>query len=186
MKNKKTLIIGLAAGIAVLGIVAAFVFGNGQGEAMDVAAKRDGRPDPDAVYIEMPSTALAGALNGTPETQAAAKQAFDQINAIRANNGLGAYVWNSGLESAAGVRAVEAVNKWSHDRPDGTEYWTVNPALVYGENLAKGYFGADAAVQGWMNSPTHKANILDYEFKTAAINIHVSGGDWYWAEEFGY
>ena len=42
MKSKRTLIIGLAAGIAVLGIVAAFVFSNGQGEAMDVAAKREG------------------------------------------------------------------------------------------------------------------------------------------------
>lgn len=186
MKNKKTLLIGAGAGVIVLGMVLALVLSAGRGESMDVAAKRAGKPDPNAVYIEMPGTALAGALNGTPETQAAAKAAFDQINAIRINNGLQAYVWNSGLETAAGVRAVEAVSKWSHDRPDGTEYWTVNPALVYGENLAKGYSSADAAVQGWMNSPTHKANILDYEFRTAGINIHVVGGDWYWAEEFGY
>jgi len=94
--------------------------------------------------------------------------------------------WNSGLEQASAVRAVEASQSFSHTRPDGSDWWTVNSNLMYGENLAKGYDSADAAVQAWMASPTHKANIMDAEFTSGAIAIHVSNGQWFWAQEFGY
>lgn len=187
-KRNLTLIISIIAALALVVTVGlAVLTGTKQsGELMDVAAKRAGTPEAGAVYIEPDLTALAGALNGSPESKAAARQAFDQINAIRANNGLSSYAWSNGLEQAADVRAVEAVSAWSHTRPDGSDYWTVNANIVYGENLAKGFFGADSAVQGWMNSPTHKANILDAGFRTAGISINIAGDQWYWANEFGY
>lgn len=186
-KKKITTITSIAlSAILVLGAIALFVLPK-NGDILDSGVKRDGTPgDVGLVYIDPNIVALAGELNGSPETQAAAKAAFDQINAIRSARGLRAYTWNNGLEQAAGVRAVEAVSVWSHTRPDGTDYWTVNSALVYGENLAKGYFSADSAVNGWVNSPTHLANIVDGEFKSAAISIHMAGGQWYWANEFGY
>ncbi|GFI03188.1 CAP domain-containing protein [Lachnospiraceae bacterium 64-25] len=153
----------------------------------EAAARDESVPDDGVVYIEPEMVSLAGALSGNADSQAAAKAAFDLVNAKRQEAGLGALTWNSGLEQASAVRAVEASQSFSHTRPDGTDWWTVNSNLMYGENLAKGYATADEAVTAWMNSPTHKANIMDTEFTSGAIAIHIgSNGQWFWAQEFGF
>ena len=159
----------------------------GEGSLTEEAAARDaGVPADGIVYIEPEMVSLAGAISGTAESQAAAKAAFDIVNAKRQEAGLGALTWNSGLEQASAVRAVEASQSFSHTRPDGSDWWTVNSNLMYGENLAKGYASAQAAVDAWLASPTHKANIMDVEFVSGAIAIHVVNGQWYWAQEFGH
>ncbi|MCR5501600.1 MAG: CAP domain-containing protein [Lachnospiraceae bacterium] len=186
MKKKISVIAGIVAA-AALTVVAVILTPNNQGELTDQASRRSDAPiDDGVVVIEPELTALAGELSGSAETKAAAKAAFDQINAQRQSSGLGALTWSNGLEQASAVRAVEASQVWSHDRPDGSEYWTVNSSIVYGENLAKGYSSADGAFAGWMASPTHKDNIMFSGFKTGAIAIHVVNGQWYWANEFGY
>ena len=153
----------------------------------EAAARDESVPDDGVVYIEPEMVSLAGALSGNADSQAAAKAAFDLVNAKRQEAGLGALTWNSGLEQASAVRAVEASQSFSHTRPDGTDWWTVNSNLMYGENLAKGYATADEAVTAWMNSPTHKANIMDTEFTSGAIAIHIgSNGQWFWAQDFGF
>ena len=147
------------------GIVYYNVAGKKGGEVTDQAASRgENVPDDGVVYIEPELVSLAGALSGNADSQAAAKAAFDLVNAKRKEAGLGALTWNSGLEQASAVRAVEASQSFSHTRPDGSDWWTVNSNLMYGENLAKGYATAQEAVTAWMNSPTHKANIMDREF----------------------
>lgn len=158
------------------------------GEVTDQAASRgEGIPEDGVVHIEPEMVSLAGALSGNADSQAAAKAAFDLVNAKRQEAGLGALTWNSGLEQASAVRAVEASQFFSHTRPDGSDWWTVNSNLMYGENLAKGYASAEEAVTAWMNSPTHKANIMDTEFTSGAIAIHIgSNGQWFWAQEFGF
>lgn len=170
------------------GIVYYNVAGKKGGEVTNQAASRgEGVPDDGVVYIEPELVSLAGALSGNADSQAAAKAAFDLVNAKRKEAGLGALTWNSGLEQASAVRAVEASQSFSHTRPDGSDWWTVNSKLMYGENLAKGYATANEAVTAWMNSPTHKANIMDAEFTSGAIAIHIgSNGQWFWAQEFGF
>lgn len=159
-----------------------------KGSVTDMAAVRgDDIPTDGMVYIEPELVSLAGELSGTAETQAAALAAFDKVNALRQQAGLPALAWDTGLEQAAAVRAVEASQLFSHTRPDGSDWWTVNSNIMYGENLAKGYASADAAVDAWRASPTHQANIMDGGFATMSITIHVSGnGQWFWAQEFGY
>lgn len=178
------LILALVGG----GIVYYNVAGKKGGEVTDQAASRgENVPDDGVVYIEPELVSLAGALSGNADSQAAAKAAFDLVNAKRKEAGLGALTWNSGLEQASAVRAVEASQSFSHTRPDGSDWWTVNSKLMYGENLAKGYATAQEAVTAWMNSPTHKANIMDTEFTSGAIAIHIgSNGQWFWAQEFGF
>lgn len=191
MKNKKITLITSVALVAAL-LVGAFVYSNLSGKSADGAIddqasrRSDSVINDGTVIIEPELTALAGELAGTAESKVAAKAAFDKVNEQRASAGLGALTWSNGLEQASAVRAVEASQKWSHDRPDGTEYWTVNSSIVYGENLAKGYSSAEEAITAWMNSPSHKDNILFSGFKTGAIAIHVINGQWYWANEFGY
>lgn len=130
------------------------------------------------------ATASGATTSNTPE---ACTAVFNLMNQGRAAKGLSSLVWSTPLENAARVRATEAATKWSHTRPNGMAFWTVDSSVQYGENLAKGYTTADTAYAAWMASPTHAANIMDAEYKTVAVAIYQSGdGQWYWAEEFGY
>lgn len=191
MKNKKKLTIIASISLAVIllvgGVAVALGNGKNEGSITDTAARRtDSVPADGLVYIEPNMAALAAECSGSVESQAAAKAAFDGVNAQRQTAGLKSLKWSNGLEQASSVRAVEASQVWSHNRPDGSEYWTVNSNLVYGENLAMGYSSAEEAVAAWMNSYSHKDNILFPDFKTGAIAIHIQDGQWYWANEFGY
>lgn len=162
---------------------------NGCSSISSVSDNASGREyiEDNIVYIEPDPVGLESEMSGNSLLKEVSKAAFEIANQQRAAAGLGNLTWNSGLEQACAVRAVEASQSFSHTRPDGSDWWTVNSNLMYGENLAKGYESAEAAVQAWMNSPTHKANILDTEFTSGAIAIHIgSNGQWFWAQEFGY
>ena len=117
---------------------------------------------------------------------AEATAAFDKVNEIRVANGMSALTWDASLEQAAQVGAAESSTVFSHTRPDGSAWYTVNENVMYGENLAKLYNNADDVVNGWMNSAAHKANILKADYKTGAIAVYNVNGQLYWAEEFGY
>lgn len=108
-----------------------------------------------------------------------------KVNDIRVANGLNALRYDASLEATATVRANELNVRFSHTRPDGSDWYTVNPDLMYGENLADGYNTADAVVNAWMASPAHKANILKPDFTTVAVSSVVKNGKTYWAQEFG-
>ncbi|BAU87675.1 allergen V5/tpx-1 family protein [Streptomyces laurentii] len=78
---------------------------------------------------------------------------------------------------------------FDHTNPDGdgpgervtaTGYqWS-----TYGENIAKGQATAAEVMEGWMNSPGHRANILNCDFREIGIGLHTSGGP-YWTQVFG-
>ena len=112
-------------------------------------------------------------------------QALAKVNEIRMANGLSAVQYSASLETTSVVRANEITTKFSHTRPDGSDWYTVNADLQYGENLAEGYNTADEVVNAWMASPTHKANILKPDFNTCAISTTTQNGRTYWAQEFG-
>lgn len=82
------------------------------------------------------------------------------------------------LTAAAQAKAEDmaARNYWAHDTPDGMAPWAFISAAGYsyevaGENLAYGFNGASEAVVGWMNSPTHKANILNPDYQNVGFGI---------------
>lgn len=111
---------------------------------------------------------------------------FEQVNEARKEIGLTELVWSDDLADAADIRAGEICKTFSHTRPDGSEWWTVNEHIIYGENLAKGYQSADSVMEAWMNSAEHKDNILYSGFQSIGIAIYEVDGKWYWAQEFGY
>mgnify|MGYP000966070924 FL=1 len=51
-----------------------------------------------------------------------------------------------------------------------------------GENIAMGYTTPEAVVTGWMNSPGHRANILNASFTQIGVGYVASGN--YWTQEF--
>lgn len=113
-------------------------------------------------------------------------QIFAKCNEIRRENNLSELEKSSKLYKCAKVRAKEAAVKWSHTRPDGTKWYTVNENIMHGENLAFGYRTADEVVSAWMDSPTHKENILWGKFKSIAISVYERNGQYYIAQEFSY
>lgn len=79
---------------------------------------------------------------------------------------------------------------FDHTDPDGATPWDraakAGIAGLGGENIARGQADAAAVMEAWMNSPGHRANILNCDFKTLGVGVHLgSGGPW-WTQDFGY
>lgn len=88
------------------------------------------------------------------------------------------------LNAAAKAKAehMTKYNYWDHYAPDGTSPWSFIKSNGYdyktaGENLAEGFSYSSEVVAGWMNSPTHKANVLgDYtDVGYASLNSVILG-----------
>ncbi len=104
-----------------------------------------------------------------------------QTNYQRSLNGLAALNYNSTLSNAALAKAqnMMANNYWDHIGPDGTTPWYFFNTFGYqysyaGENLAKDFDTSAGVTSGWMNSPGHRANILNSNFTD--IGIAVANG----------
>ena len=106
-------------------------------------------------------------------------------NQERSDAGLAPLNLNNQLNNAASVKASDmfADDYWSHVAPDGTTPWSFIVATGYsyseaGENLAKNFNTSGGVVNGWMNSPTHAANVLKSSYTDvgyAVINGTLSG-----------
>lgn len=88
---------------------------------------------------------------------------------------------NAQLTAAAQAKADDMVkhNFWSHNTPDGRTPWSFITAAGYqyrsaGENLAYGFSSAANAEAGWMNSPKHRANILDSKYQNVGFGVASS------------
>ncbi len=99
-------------------------------------------------------------------------------NNQRAANGLAPLSVNTQLAVAAQNKAndMAARNYWSHNTPEGSPPWVfiTNAGYSYqkaGENLAYGFNSSTEAVQGWMDSATHKANVLDSAYLNVGFGV---------------
>jgi hypothetical protein len=96
---------------------------------------------------------------------------LEATNQQRGIKGVASLQLNDSLTAAAQAKATDMVarNYWSHNTPDGQEPWVFisNAGYSYlraGENLAYGFTTSDETVTGWMNSQTHRDNMLDSNF----------------------
>lgn len=136
-------------------------------------------------YFDNEAIALAESIDDSG-LRAEAIEATNIVNEIRGEAGLDELKWDNNLETVASVRAKECSEKFSHTRPNGTQWYTVNSKIQGGENLAFGFDNAEDCVEAWMESPTHRDNILYDDFEKVAISIYEENGTYYWAEEYGY
>lgn len=103
---------------------------------------------------------------------------FELTNEERQKNGVAPLTYNDRLASAATAKAQNmfAHNYWAHYGPDGTSPWDFILGSGYryqyaGENLAKDFMYSDEVVKAWMDSPTHRANIVKSEYKEIGFGI---------------
>lgn len=103
---------------------------------------------------------------------------LSSTNTQRSANGVGTLTLNSKLNSAAQAKANDMMvnDYWAHTSPSGLTpwYWITQAGYSYqsaGENLAYGFATSADTVTGWMNSPSHRANLLNGSFKEVGFGI---------------
>lgn len=193
MAKKKKLIISLfcLAAVVAAGICAAALIGNKSGITDEGIARQLEDIDFTTETIMDEDVPLGSSVNNPDAREMAELKAMSQeilnlVNQNRANAGLNALTWDTDLELAAAVRAAESSSRFAHTRPDGSQWYTVNPRIMHGENLAYGFKTAASAVNAWMNSPSHRQNILYPDFTRCSVAIYKTGGTYYIAQEFRF
>ncbi|NJP49113.1 sigma-70 family RNA polymerase sigma factor [Streptomyces sp. SBST2-5] len=132
-----------------------------------------------------PSTTAQAAPAGSP-----AAQVLALTNAERSKAGCGPVTADSRLAKAAQLHSedMSANNYFSHTSQDGRSFVDRAKAQGYpspgAENIAKGQSSAAAVMDAWMNSPGHRANILNCDLKT--MGVGVTTDDWTWTQVFGF
>lgn len=115
---------------------------------------------------------------------------LELVNAERAKAGCSPVTVDAKLTKAAQNHSQDMADhtNMSHTGSDGSSMTDRLGRVGYayrsaGENVAAGYGTADSVMDGWMNSPGHKANILNCGFKE--IGIGLAGPGNYWTQNFG-
>lgn len=106
------------------------------------------------------------------------QELLEDTNDERRAAGLPALAVDETLSDAAFSKARDmfANNYWAHTSPAGVTpwYWLGQAGYNYnvaGENLAKNYPTAEATVDAWMASESHRANILNSKYKDVGFAV---------------
>ena len=106
-------------------------------------------------------------------------------NQFRAKNGLSALTENWQLSRVARIKSQDMVDRgyFDHNSPTyGSPFNMIkNFGISYrtaGENIAYGYATPKAVVDGWINSPGHRANMLGSGFKQIGVGYVAKGHYW--------
>jgi hypothetical protein len=97
-------------------------------------------------------------------------------NEERGNNSLGTLKHNSVLDAAATLKAQDMAKNsyFAHYSPTGVSPWHWFGEAKYnfvhaGENLAIHFSDSDAVMDAWMQSPTHRANIVNGKYTEIGV-----------------
>jgi uncharacterized protein YkwD len=122
------------------------------------------------------------------------QQILSLVNVERSKAGLQPVTLNSKLNQAAQNHTNDMISKgyFSHTSPSGGTMKSRVDAVGYvystiGENIAAGSSTASATMTQWMNSPGHKANILNPKFRELGVGYGPSNDQYryYWTQVFG-
>jgi hypothetical protein len=130
--------------------------------------------------------------------------AFEQevlrlTNEFRQKNGLKPLVIDQSLEKAADqhTQNMALQDFFSHTGKDGSRPWDRAKSAGYesgtvGENIAAGYGTPQDVVTGWINSPGHRANLLNTNYNEIGLGHYFLQNDTgsvnynhYWTQVFG-
>ena len=111
------------------------------------------------------------------------------VNVERAKAGLKALTEDWELSRVARYKSQDMhdLRYFSHTSPTYGSPFEMMKAFgiryrTAGENIAMGYRTPAAVVQGWMNSPGHRANILNASYTKIGVGYVASGN--YWTQHF--
>jgi len=111
-------------------------------------------------------------------TDITVEKVLELVNKKRAEANLPPLALSTELSSAATAKANDMFSKnyWAHISPTGTTPWAFITAAGYnyvyaGENLARNFNTSAEVVEAWMNSATHRANILKSDYKDIGLAV---------------
>ncbi|PMR58701.1 hypothetical protein C1A38_23335 [Verrucosispora sp. ts21] len=145
------------------------------------SAERRGSPSRGATVTTSPSN---------PAGASQAAQVVDLVNAERAKAGCGALTVDEKLTTAAQRHSQDQADNrnMSHTGSDGSDPGERIDRVgyawrTYGENVAWNQQSPAAVMDAWMNSPGHRANILNCAFTEIGVGVASSNGP-YWTQVF--
>ncbi|WP_050183323.1 S-layer homology domain-containing protein [Domibacillus robiginosus] len=101
------------------------------------------------------------------------------VNEERANQGLAPVTLANDVSFVARTKSKDMHDRgyFDHTSPTyGSPFDMLTDfGLRYstaGENIASGYVDAEAVMEGWMNSPGHRRNILNPQFKEIGVGVY--------------
>lgn len=117
---------------------------------------------------------------------------YQTINQVRIEHHEKALVPDAMLVKAAQIKANDLLKPgcFAHQAPGCKSMWSIVRALngspwVLGNNLAKSYKTVEDLEAAWLRSKTHKANILDRDYRKTGIGIaHAPDGTIYVVQVF--
>ena len=125
-----------------------------------------------AVFLALAVSGVALASAITPEA------VIGLVNQARLGNGLNILEENNKLSQAAAEKAEDMVshNYFAHNSPKGITpwFWIEKNKYEYvyaGENLAMDFMTAEKEQQAWMNSASHKKNILNPNYQEIGVAV---------------
>ncbi|MBW4476674.1 MAG: pre-peptidase C-terminal domain-containing protein [Tolypothrix brevis GSE-NOS-MK-07-07A] len=124
---------------------------------------------------------------------------LELTNAQRLQAGLQPLTLNSKLNNSAQTHSEDMALRdfFDHKGSNGSSMGDRAKASGYnfsrlGENIAAGYATPEDVVQGWLNSPGHRANILNPSYREIGIGYYYLANDtgnvnqnFYWTQDFG-
>lgn len=137
----------------------------------------------------LPASLLAPAaasVAAPSPTSRYASQAFNATNDARADAGRAALTSSRCLKKFAARQAQKMANQGAISHQNLQTILNQCRLRAVGENVAYGFPNGNAVVRGWMNSPDHRANILNRGYRQMGIAARQSSnGTWYVAQVFG-
>jgi len=137
----------------------------------------------------LPVPTVSGVMSADEQT------IVDLVNQQRQQAGVAALQVSSQLVEEAQIQSTDMaeLNDMDHVLPgsalptlqDRVQYVGYNYSYL-GENIAFNYPDDNSVMTAWMNSPDHRANILDPDFTQIGVGIaYDSQGEPYYTQEFG-
>lgn len=106
------------------------------------------------------------------------KNIITLTNVERSKTGAGDLYENTLLDKAANDKLSDMFSKnyWDHTGPNGETAWKFIEKenyryLLAGENLARGFSRSEEVIDAWMDSPTHRENILNDKFQEIGVAV---------------
>ncbi|WP_030566905.1 CAP domain-containing protein [Streptomyces aureocirculatus] len=154
-------------------------------------ARQTPAPEPTRTEKPKPKPPPVARTPVSGETAAEA-EVLTLVNEERAKAGCRPVRADTALADLAGAFSADMATRdfFAHTDPDGATPWDraekAGIADLGGENIARGQVDARSVMAAWMDSPGHRANILNCDYKTMGVGAHFAPGGPWWTQDFGF
>lgn len=111
-------------------------------------------------------------------SQISVEKIIEYTNLEREKLGLAPLKQNQNLNKAAEAKAANMFeeNYWAHFAPSGKDPWNFILRTGYkfsfaGENLARNFYNSEDVVKAWINSASHRENIINKNYQEIGVAV---------------